>query len=110
MLVPKGSYEILCVLINSETVVNDDGVRELEINDGEWIIQPSGQRFEIEQIKGGRALLRSSGHRYFAEVELTGAGSIQIDLKRENVSETISVEATLVESALPVDHAVSPSW
>lgn len=110
MLIPNGCYEIRCVLINAETVVNDDGVRELEIRDGEWIIQPSGQRFEIEQIQGERAILNSNGHRYFADVTLAGAGTIELELKRENVSETISVEATLIESAIPSDHAVSPSW
>ena len=110
MLIPNGTYDIRCVLINSETVVNDDGVRELEIHSDAWIVNPSGQQFKIEQSNGDRAILRSNGHRYFAEVELVGNATIQLKLKKENVAEILSIEATLAEAMAPLDHAVSPSW
>lgn len=110
MLIPKGTYEIRCVLINSETVVNDDGVRELEVHSDEWVVKPSGQTFEIEQVNGGRAILRSNGHRYFAEAQLVGNATVELELKRENVAEILSIEATLTESMIPIDHAASPSW
>lgn len=109
-MIPQGTYEIQCVLLNSETVVNDDGVRELEIREDHWCVWPSGQRFELLQDSGERLILESNGHQYFAELELLGDASILVNLKKKNVAEVLSIEAKLIEAVLPVDHAVSPSW
>lgn len=108
----KGVYEITCVLLNSETVVNNDGLRRLEIQDNAWVLQPAGQAFEIEQLFRKTAILRSNGKRYFAETSRTSEKEILLRLKREHSSETISIEAELTsysESFLEASQSYSSS-
>ena len=101
--IQNGSYEIRCVLINSATVLNNDGVRQLEIEADAWTIQPAEQRFEIIQTQRKGAILNSNGQRYFAEVKQVAEKTICIELKRANVSETISIEAEWVNTISPAD-------
>lgn len=98
--IQKGSYEIRCVLINSETVLNNDGVRQLEINPDAWTIHPAEQRFEIVQLQRRGAILNSNGRRYYAEVTQVAEKSICLILKRAGVGETISVEADWVSPVM----------
>ncbi|MEL7496844.1 MAG: hypothetical protein AAFN77_04495 [Planctomycetota bacterium] len=101
------NYEIQCVLINSETVLNDDGVRRLELNANEWVIQPAEQRFQVEQRHQSNAVLRSNGHRYFAEIHQIDEATIELQLKRENVAGSITIEATLSPTIVPREPAHS---
>jgi hypothetical protein len=90
--IAKGDWAIDCVLINDQTVMNNDGFRALEILDREWVIQPLGQRFKICQLTPKSAVLKSNGETYYADYQVDG-GSLTLRLARQNVKETVTVEA-----------------
>ena len=55
--IPKGEWAIESIIVNRQTVVNNDGMRALQILDDEWVIQPAGQRFRIRQSTSKLSLI-----------------------------------------------------
>ena len=93
--IPTGNWQIECILINDETVMNYESIRGLEILKDEWVIQPSGQRFRIRQSAGNTAVLESNGQVYFADFEVDGC-SLKLKMSRQNVKETIGIDAVAI--------------
>ena len=102
--IPQGNWAIECVLINEETVMNSDTVRGLKILKDEWVIQPVGQRFRIRQSSGKTVVLESEGEVYFADFEVNGC-NLKLNLSRQNVKETLMIEATAINADVYVDSA-----
>jgi len=90
--IAKGDWAIDCVLINDQTVMNNDSMRAIEILDREWVVQPAGQRFKICQLTSKSAVLESNGETYYADFQVDG-GLLKLQLSRQNVKETVTVEA-----------------
>jgi hypothetical protein len=90
--IAKGDWAIQCVLINDQTVMNNDSIRALEVLDREWVIQPAGQRFKICQLTSTSAILESNGETFYADFEVDG-GLLKLQLSRQNVNEAVTVEA-----------------
>ena len=90
--ISKGGWAIECVLINDQTVMNNEGMRALEILDTEWVIQPAGQRFRICQLTSKSAILESNGQTYYVDFEVDGS-LLKLKLSRQNVKETVTLEA-----------------
>lgn len=93
--IPKGNWQIDCVLLNETTVMNNDGMRGLEILEDEWVIQPSNQRFRIRQATDNSAVLESNGQVFYADFEING-GQLELKLSRPNLKETIKIEAIAI--------------
>ena len=90
--IAKGDWAIECVLINDQTVMNNDSIRALEVLDREWVIQPAGQRFKIYQLTSKSAILESNGETFYADFEVDGS-LLKLQLSRQNVRETVTMEA-----------------
>ncbi len=95
--IPYGDWAIESVLVNETTVVNNDGIRALEILELEWILQPSGQSFQVIQLTSTSAVLRSDGETYFADFEVNGS-HLSLQLSRPNLEERISVQAVSISA------------
>lgn len=95
--IPHGDWAIQCVLINDQTVMNHDGIRALEVLDGEWRLQPSAQQFFVTQMTSKSAVLESEGVTYYADFEIDG-GQLNLHLSRPNLKEKISLEAKAIAS------------
>jgi len=93
--IPKGNWQIDCVILNEVTVVNNDGMRGLEILEDEWVIQPSNQRFRIRQTTNDSAILESNGQVFRADFEINGS-KLGLKLSRPNLKETIKIEAIAI--------------
>ncbi|MEM9942681.1 MAG: hypothetical protein AAF939_14045 [Planctomycetota bacterium] len=90
--IPAGDWMIESVIINDETVLNDDGIRAIEILADEWLVQPVGQKFRVRQAYANTAVLESNGNVYYADFELDGE-NLNLKLTRQNEKETIQIEA-----------------
>ena len=90
--IATGNWAIECVLINDQTVVNNDGMRSLEVKDREWVIQPAGQHFKVCQITSKSAVLESNGETYYVDFQVEGS-LLKLELSRQNVNETVTLEA-----------------
>ncbi|MDG1874068.1 MAG: hypothetical protein P8J27_09155 [Mariniblastus sp.] len=98
--IPVGNWDIECVLVNQTTVMNNDGIRALEILEDEWVIQPAGQRFRIRQAMKqssglNSAVLESGGEVYFVEFSVEG-NSMSLAMSRPHIKETIHIEAVAI--------------
>ncbi len=93
--IPTGDWAIECILVNHETVMNNEGMRALEIREDEWVIQPAGQRFRIRQSTSKTALLESNGEIFYADFEAEGC-ELKLTLAREDRNETVSIEAVAI--------------
>ena len=92
--IPHGRYQVECVLIDFETVFNNEGVQELEISNRHWTIGPANQRFEVLQHDETTAELSCYDKRYNAEFELNENGDeLVIHLRREGVPQVIRIDA-----------------
>jgi hypothetical protein len=90
--IPYGDWMIQSVLINDTTVMNHDGIRALEILDGEWRLQPATQKFNVTQLTSKSAVLESNGVTYHADFAIEGT-HMSMQLSRPNLKERISLEA-----------------
>ncbi|MFK7766715.1 MAG: hypothetical protein AB8B55_05800 [Mariniblastus sp.] len=93
--IPKGDWAVESILINGTTVMNNDGMRGLEILDDEWVIQPVGQRFKVRQSTSKTAVLESNGEVFYADFEVRGS-DLRLQLARENRNETVCIEAIAI--------------
>ena len=93
--IPIGDWAIKCVLVNDETVMNNEGMRALEILDREWVIQPAGQRFKILQLTSKSAVLESEGGTYYADFQID-ANKLSLQLSRPNFKEKIRIAAKAI--------------
>ncbi len=93
--IPKGNWYIDCVILNDVTVMNNEGMRGLEILDDEWVIQPSNQRFRIRQSTDNLAVLESNGKVFYADFKVNGS-KLELKLSRPNLKETIKIEAVAI--------------
>lgn len=91
--IPQGHYDIECVLIDTETVMNNEGLRGLQINPDSWYLRPAEQRFDVLRQDGRSAVLVSNGHTYYAQVDHLDERQLKISLTRENIQNTIMIEA-----------------
>ena len=94
---PHGEWRIDGVLINQETVMNDEGFRFLQIADEDLAIQPAGLTFAVKQSTQSSAVLESRGQVFFAEFKVN-ADRMTIELTRPKFKETIQIEAELVNT------------
>ena len=90
--IPLGGWEIDSVLINSTTVMNDDGIRSLRISAEEWVLQPVGQKFDVIQMTPKKVTLGSNGETYFADYVIDGR-RLWLKMTRPDRSEKVSIEA-----------------
>lgn len=90
-ILSQGIYEIQCVLLNSETVLNDDTVRCLEVHPEYWLLQPAEQRFDVLQETQSGLVLESNGHIYHARKSVEN-GVVTVELKKTQCQETISLD------------------
>jgi len=100
--IPVGNWEIECVIVNRTTVMNNEGIRALEILKDQWVIQPSGQRFQVRQLTNKSnglksAVLESNGETYYADFKVNG-NSLQLAMSRPNIKETIHIEAVAISA------------
>jgi len=95
-----GKWQIQAVLVNDQTVLNNDGFRHLEITTSEFVVQPIGFRFAIQQSTPRSAVLESRGQIYFADFSLQG-DAIDLKLSRPNFAETIRIEAEFIDEDIP---------
>ena len=93
--IPKGNWHIECVIVNGTTVMNNEGIRGLEIFDDQWVIQPSNQQFEIRQATADSAVLESNGEVYYADFKVSGS-RLSIKMSRPNIKETVTMEAVAI--------------
>ena len=93
--IPNGDWAIDCVLVNDETVLNNEGMRALEIEVRDWVIQPSGQRFKVTQLTSNSAVLDSNGETYYAIFEVNGS-NLDLQLSRPNLKEKIRIKAEAI--------------
>ena len=93
--IPNGDWAIECILVNDETVMNNGGMRALEILENEWVIQPAGQRFKIIQLTPKSAVLESEGGTYYADFQVD-ANKLSLQLSRPNVKEKIKIAAEAI--------------
>jgi hypothetical protein len=94
---PQGGWQIEGVLINGETVLNDEGYRFIELVDNTLTILPVEMRFVVKQSQRSSAVLESQGQTFFAEIEQAD-GSLTIEISRPKYKDRIRIEATVVSS------------
>lgn len=95
--IPYGDWVIQSVLINGTTVMNNEGIRAIEIQELEWVLQPSGQPFHVVQLTQTSAVLRSNGKTFYANFEVNG-NHLSLHLSRQNLKETVSFEAEAIST------------
>lgn len=93
--IPNGDWSIDCVLINETTVMNNDSIRALEINQHQWVLQPSGQRFKVLHMTSNSAVLESQGETYHANFEVR-ANRLSLQMSRANIKEMLRIEAEAI--------------
>ena len=97
--VPKGEWEIVSILVNRETVLNDDGFRSVEIADDELIIQPSGMSFKVKQSTSENAVLESRGQVFYADFSFS-QGMMIVELTRPKLKESVRIEAVFIREGM----------
>lgn len=100
--IPYGDWAIDSVLINETTVMNNEGVRALEILARNWILQPSGQHFQVLQLTSSSAVLKSNGETFCADFKIDG-DHLTLHFSRPNLKEKISFEATAISADVYVN-------
>ena len=95
--IPYGDWAIECVLVNETTVMNNDGIRALEISEHEWVLQPSGQRFKVLHLTSKSAVLESQGETFHAYFEIR-ANHLSLQMSRASVKETLRIEAEAISA------------
>jgi len=93
--IPQGNWHIESVIVNGTTVVNNEGLRGLEVLKDEWVIQPSNQRFQIDDVQNGTAVLNSEGQAYYADFEVNG-DRLSLKMSRPKIKETITIDAIAI--------------
>ncbi len=96
--IPEGVYAINCVLLNSETVVNNEAIRFVEVYHDRWTLQPANQQFRVIRAYSNSAMLNRNGKAYVAEFTIDQQGHLKVDLKQEGVTQMLSIEAKLLAS------------
>ena len=92
---PNGEWRIKGVLINQETVLNNEGFQFLQIQDDDLVILPADIHFQVKQSRPSSAVLESRGQVYFAEFAAVGK-RFALELSRPKFREKIQIEAELV--------------
>ena len=95
--IPHGGWAIQSVLINGTTVMNNEGIRAIEVLEGEWVLKPSGQPFQVIQLNSTSAILRSNGETYYADFEVKG-NNLSLHLSRADFNEKISFLAESISA------------
>ncbi|MEM7453149.1 MAG: hypothetical protein AAF456_02230 [Planctomycetota bacterium] len=88
----KGRWQIASVLVNSETVLNSEGFRQLDVSGDEIAIEPAGFRFKVQQSTPKSAVLELNGRVYFADFSIK-EDTIHLKLSRPEMDEKINIEA-----------------
>ncbi len=96
----EGTWHIETVLVNKETVMNNEGFTGLEVSKDEIVIQPVGMRFNVEQETMHSAILESRGQIYYADWSVDGP-TIELVVSRPDVRDTITFSATRVKAPVP---------
>ena len=95
----NGNWDVKSILINEETVMNNEGFQTLKITDDEFEILPIGFRFRIRQSTSKTAVLESRGQVFYANFSLDRT-VLTIELARPKFKETIRLEAELVTATV----------
>ena len=93
----KGQWQIQSVLVNDQTVLNNEGFLRLEISNDELVIQPIGFRFNIQQSTARSAVLESGGRVFFADF-VENDKAIELRLTRPEFEETINIGAEYMDA------------
>ncbi len=92
-----GNWQIQSVLLNEQTVLNNEGFLRLEITPTELLIQPIGFRFKIQFSTPRTAILESRGEVYFVDYVHKG-NTVELKLTRPELSDWIQIGAELIET------------
>ena len=95
-----GQWQIQSVLVNDQTVLNNEGFLRLDITPTELAIEPIGFRFRIEQSTAKSAVLESRGRVFFADFVIKD-DEIDLKLTRPELTETIRIGAEFMEASVP---------
>ena len=95
--IPYGHWAIQSVLVNDTTVVNNESIRAIEILERTWVLQPSGQRFQVIKLNSTSAIIRSNGENYDAEFEVDG-NHLTMHLSRKDLNERVTFEAESISA------------
>lgn len=91
----SGQWQIQSVLVNDQTVLNNEGFLNLDIEGDELTINPIGFRFQIKQETTDGAVLESKGRVFFADI-IIDEDTIDLKLTRPDFDETIRIGAEYV--------------
>ena len=95
-----GLWQIESVLVNEQTVVNNEGFLRLDVSENDFVIQPLGFRFYVQQQTPQSAVLESGGRVFFADF-LVKDDAVHLKLTRPEFDEVIHIGAKYVESCVP---------
>ena len=95
-----GLWQIESVLVNEQTVINDEGFLRLDVTENDFVIQPIGLRFNFQQLTPRSAILESGGRAFLADF-LVNENAIHLKLTRPEIDETIHIGATYMEASVP---------
>ena len=98
-----GVWEIQSVIVNAETVMNDEGFRRLEFSSNEMSIQPVGFRFQLSQSAENQVEFVSRGQVFNAEIVVENE-QVSLHLTRPKFSESILIEAEYVPARVFSDN------
>lgn len=96
----NGKWKIQSVLVNDQTVLNNEGFISLDVLGDELVINPIGFRFQIQKRTPSGLLLESSGRVFYADV-LVDNRVLELKLTRPDFDETIQIGAEYIASAVP---------
>ena len=92
--VSNGRWDIESIVINAETVLNNEGFNQLTISNSKIEIRPADLNFAIESVDGSTMTLLSRGQLFFAKCSTDGE-FLEMLLTRPRFTETIKISARL---------------
>lgn len=96
---PTGNWLIESVIVNSETIVDDNEFVELHVREDELLIQPVGIRFLIAEENDEGLMLVSNGQMYRAQHHRDDRDFV-ITMKRPEISDTIKIHARIHDDSM----------
>ncbi len=90
MPVRSGVWAITSVLINDQTVLNNEGFQRLEVDENHVAIEPVGLRLDVAQSTSRSAVLESGSEIYFADFSFS-AEKFELILKRPQFNESVKI-------------------
>ena len=92
MQIPKGTWRIASMSVNSDKNVLDDGYQHLVVSDRALRIEPIGIQFSVNQSTPKSAVLESRSQLFYADY-FQVQDRLTIKLSRPAFAETIVLES-----------------